>query len=194
MSLFDIILVLLFSSLSTALPDETTDTVDLDVCQVLTIVVYPVIISTYIPSNTAFSVDSTYTIDISNAPTYLDTTITVSSTLTPETYIQTPILTSPAEVWTTSTVYKTNVYTVTSCAPTISDCPERMGQEITETVIDYTTVCPVIPNVKSTLAENTPAVITFTPGAEPTAAPASILEALSNTKFPPTPTHVESSR
>lgn len=42
---------------------------------------------------------------------------------------------------TTSTVYDTKVYTVTSCAPTVTNCP--VGHVTTETVGVYTTVCPV---------------------------------------------------
>lgn len=50
--------------------------------------------------------------------------------------------TSPVE-YTTSTVYKTSVYTITSCAPTVTNCPAKIGQVTTDTIIDYTTVCPV---------------------------------------------------
>ncbi|RYP61701.1 hypothetical protein DL769_007590 [Monosporascus sp. CRB-8-3] len=44
-------------------------------------------------------------------------------------------------VMTTSTVYSTNVYTVTSCAPEVTNCPK--GKVTTELVSLYTTVCPV---------------------------------------------------
>jgi chitinase len=44
---------------------------------------------------------------------------------------------------TTSTVYATSVYTVTSCAATVTDCPARLGHVTTETIALYTTVCPV---------------------------------------------------
>lgn len=44
--------------------------------------------------------------------------------------------------WTTSTVYATNVYTITSCAATVTDCPEK-GSVTTEIVSLYTTYCPV---------------------------------------------------
>ncbi|KAK0116885.1 hypothetical protein ONS96_012731 [Cadophora gregata f. sp. sojae] len=42
---------------------------------------------------------------------------------------------------TTLTVYATQVYTITSCAATVTNCPA--GQVITSTVAAYTTVCPV---------------------------------------------------
>ncbi|GJC97245.1 endochitinase [Colletotrichum higginsianum] len=42
--------------------------------------------------------------------------------------------------WVTSTVYATNTYTITSCAPDIPYCP--VGQVTTEVVPAYTTVCP----------------------------------------------------
>jgi len=40
---------------------------------------------------------------------------------------------------TTSTVYATSVYTVTSCAATVTDCPARLGHVTTETIALYTT-------------------------------------------------------
>ncbi|KAI9801276.1 MAG: hypothetical protein M1833_002846 [Piccolia ochrophora] len=43
---------------------------------------------------------------------------------------------------TTSTLYSTQVYTVTSCAPTVTDCPEGPHVE-TKTIAIGTTVCPV---------------------------------------------------
>ena len=42
----------------------------------------------------------------------------------------------------TSTVSETHVYTVTSCAPEITDCPARIGRVTTEVTV-YTTICPV---------------------------------------------------
>ncbi|RYP10494.1 hypothetical protein DL764_000677 [Monosporascus ibericus] len=44
---------------------------------------------------------------------------------------------------TTSTVYSTKVYTITSCAPEVSNCPVSIGQVTTEVVAISTTVCPV---------------------------------------------------
>jgi len=46
-------------------------------------------------------------------------------------------------LYTTSTVYTTNVYTITSCAATVTDCPAKLGSVTTEVVKLYTTVCPV---------------------------------------------------
>jgi hypothetical protein len=40
-------------------------------------------------------------------------------------------------------VYATNIYTVTSCAPVVTDCPSRIGKVTTEIVSLFTTVCPV---------------------------------------------------
>ncbi|KAK2000411.1 glycoside hydrolase [Colletotrichum falcatum] len=42
--------------------------------------------------------------------------------------------------WTTSTVYTTKTYTVTSCAPEVPYCP--VGQITTKVVPAYTTICP----------------------------------------------------
>lgn len=44
---------------------------------------------------------------------------------------------------TTSTIYSTTVYTVTSCAPTVTDCPGKIGSVTTQTIAISTTVCPV---------------------------------------------------
>jgi hypothetical protein len=41
---------------------------------------------------------------------------------------------------TTSTVYTTITYTITSCHPTVTDC--RIGHLTTDTISVYTTVCP----------------------------------------------------
>lgn len=59
-----------------------------------------------------------------------------------------PVTTYPVSVgttsvpMTTSTVYATSIYTVTSCAPTVTNCPA--GPHLTTDIISlYTTVCPV---------------------------------------------------
>ncbi|KAK6082021.1 endochitinase [Seiridium cupressi] len=45
--------------------------------------------------------------------------------------------------YTTSTVYSTKTYVVTSCAATVTDCPAKIGQTTTEVVAVSTTVCPI---------------------------------------------------
>ncbi|ETS76298.1 hypothetical protein PFICI_11685 [Pestalotiopsis fici W106-1] len=50
--------------------------------------------------------------------------------------------TTPAKL-TTSTVYSTNIYTITSCAPEVKDCPTKKGQVTTEVIAVSTTICPV---------------------------------------------------
>ncbi|KAH8687119.1 WSC domain-containing protein [Tricladium varicosporioides] len=50
---------------------------------------------------------------------------------------------TPTPLMTISTVYTTSVYTVTSCAPTVSNCPAEIGKVVTMTIPLYTTVCPV---------------------------------------------------
>lgn len=44
---------------------------------------------------------------------------------------------------TTSTVYTTSIYTITSCAPEVTNCPARIGKVTTDVISLYTTVCPV---------------------------------------------------
>jgi len=68
--------------------------------------------------------------------------------------------------WTTSTVYATSVYTITSCAATVTNCPEK-GQVTTDIISLYTTVCPV------TATETTPPKYpTSSPAGYPTSKPA----------------------
>jgi len=44
---------------------------------------------------------------------------------------------------TTSTVYTTSIYTITSCAPEVTNCPAKIGKVTTDVISLYTTVCPV---------------------------------------------------
>jgi chitinase len=74
--------------------------------------------------------------------------ITITTTYCPgnetPTITSTPIATSTGgPEMTTSTVFTTKVYTITSCAPTVTDCPAKLGHVTTEIVSLYTTVCPV---------------------------------------------------
>ncbi|EGS22814.1 uncharacterized protein CTHT_0012900 [Thermochaetoides thermophila DSM 1495] len=45
--------------------------------------------------------------------------------------------------WTTSTIYSTKTYVITSCPVTVTDCPSKIGQVTTEVVAVTTTVCPI---------------------------------------------------
>lgn len=63
---------------------------------------------------------------------------------------------------TTSTVYTTKIYTVTSCAPTVTNCPGK-GKVTTEIISLYTTVCPVsAPAPSSTLYSTIYSTKTYT--------------------------------
>ncbi|KAM3550363.1 hypothetical protein ARSEF4850_008379 [Beauveria asiatica] len=73
-------------------------------------------------------------------------TIFVSTTVCPVTKTDeapkpTATPTQPAQEMTTSTVYTTKTYTITSCPPSVPNCP--IGQVTTETKFVSTTVCPV---------------------------------------------------
>ncbi|KAF7960499.1 hypothetical protein EAE96_000179 [Botrytis aclada] len=54
-----------------------------------------------------------------------------------------PVPTTAITSYGTSTVYQTSVYTITSCAPSVTDCPARSGQVTTETISSYTSVYPI---------------------------------------------------
>ncbi|KXX82582.1 Endochitinase 2 [Madurella mycetomatis] len=75
-------------------------------------------------------------------------TIAVSTTVCPVTETATsapePETSDGGSSWTTSTIYSTKTYTITSCAPTATaDCPGKIGHVTTEIVAIGTTVCPV---------------------------------------------------
>ncbi|MCJ1280689.1 hypothetical protein MMC26_000006 [Xylographa opegraphella] len=57
-----------------------------------------------------------------------------------------------AQNYTTSTVYTTQEITVTSCAPTITNCPAESTVLTTITVAAYTTICPVTATMVPTTA------------------------------------------
>jgi hypothetical protein len=83
----------------------------------------------------------------------------------------TPPESSHSAGYTTSTVYSTYTYMISSCAPTVTNCP--YGSVTTETVEAYTTVCPVTetetpgapvtPTVTVQLSYYTPGAAGFTP-------------------------------
>jgi hypothetical protein len=59
---------------------------------------------------------------------------------------------APTEApWTTSTVYSTQTYTITSCASTVTSCPAHSTVVVTSVVPVSTTVCPVTEQPKPTL-------------------------------------------
>jgi chitinase len=66
--------------------------------------------------------------------------------------------------YTTSTVYTTTTYTITSCAPTATDCPDKIGHVTTETIAVSTTICPIT----DVYPTNTPKPATHTPIIIPT--------------------------
>ncbi|KAI1106933.1 hypothetical protein F4804DRAFT_272531 [Jackrogersella minutella] len=77
-----------------------------------------------------------------SSPLSYPTSVTVSFSRTmPSTYsVSSEITTSIM-----STVYSTNIVTVTSCPPSVTNCP--VGQVTTETKSLYTTICPVTQTV-----------------------------------------------
>lgn len=50
--------------------------------------------------------------------------------------------TTPSSSLVLSTVYSTTIYTITSCAATVTDCPARLGSVTTDIISLYTTYCP----------------------------------------------------
>jgi hypothetical protein len=93
-------------------------------------------------------VETTYRIPAENPSAQQTVKTSVISTEAPsvesatESMLKTSIISSEVP-WTTSTVYISTVYTITSCASTMTDCPGRIGSVTTETISQYTTLCPV---------------------------------------------------
>ncbi|KAK6866214.1 hypothetical protein PG995_002742 [Apiospora arundinis] len=88
-----------------------------------------------------------------------------------------------------STVYSTNIYTVTSCAPEVTNCPIK-GEVTTELVSLYTTICPVTnkildgityPQVNAIVAAPTSSVVasSATPGVSSSPVTSSMPESIS---------------
>ncbi|KAL3291832.1 mixed-linked glucanase [Colletotrichum asianum] len=74
---------------------------------------------------------------------------------------ETPIADLPTRL-ATSTVYQTNVKTITSCVPTVTNCPAReTPQIVTEVVPLTTTICPVV-DVPTTMTVSKTEVHTIT--------------------------------
>ncbi|KAF6811610.1 mixed-linked glucanase [Colletotrichum sojae] len=81
------------------------------------------------------------------------------TTAVPETPVETRDLTTRLA---TSTVYETNIKTITSCPPTKTDCPARHTPEVvTEVVPVTTTICPVV-DVPTTMTVSRTQVVTVT--------------------------------
>ncbi|KAK6952115.1 hypothetical protein Daesc_006647 [Daldinia eschscholtzii] len=79
-----------------------------------------------------------------SVPNTISETQSVSATSSPY-----PTGSASTTEYTTSTIYSTTVYTVTSCAPSVTNCPAK-GSVVTETIALYTTVCPVTETQKPT--------------------------------------------
>merc|ERR1712098_75689 len=89
-------------------------------------------------------------------PTYPASTEKTYETTSTEAPKPTYPASSSSVPYTTSTVYETKEYTITSCAPTVTDCP--VGHK-TSTIITKTTVCPV----EETKTPEGPSKPTYTP-------------------------------
>ncbi|KAH8750848.1 hypothetical protein F5883DRAFT_652215 [Diaporthe sp. PMI_573] len=86
------------------------------------------------------------------------------------------------EGMTTSTLTTTNTYTITSCAASVTNCPNSYTQQIvTSMVVSYTTVCPV------TATQTGPAATGGNGGLPSGAAPTSSVAAITGGSSPSSP-------
>ncbi|KAM3443892.1 hypothetical protein MY4824_000340 [Beauveria thailandica] len=109
-------------------------------------------VSTFFPNSSIISTSSS-AVSASSAPT----PITTGSSFPSGSDASSAHLTMSSQEWTTSTVYTTRTYTITGCAPTIANCPEK-GHVVTETIPLYTTVCPVTPTATAPATLSAPSV------------------------------------
>ncbi|KAK4660545.1 Chitinase 2 [Podospora pseudocomata] len=94
-------------------------------------------------------------------------TIAIGTTVCPVTTTDAPVITSSSSLpagYTTSTIYSTKTLTLTSCAPTVTNCPA--GSTTTVVVPIGTTVCPI------SEAEATSTPLPAVPGVETSSKPA----------------------
>ncbi|KAL7621316.1 Chitinase 2 [Parahypoxylon ruwenzoriense] len=159
-------------------------------------------------SSSATSSDSASAHSTLSSTSSLSSTVATSSSdhLTPSStlsYLATITTTSSSSVeYTVSTVMTTRTYTVTSCAPTVTNCPGE-GSIVTETIPLYTTVCPVTetqkkpadaPLTMSTIYSTKISTITACPPSVPNCPVGSITTetiAISTTVYPVAETETE---
>ncbi|KAH7310140.1 hypothetical protein BKA65DRAFT_166725 [Rhexocercosporidium sp. MPI-PUGE-AT-0058] len=111
---------------------------------------------TYVISSCAPTVINCPYGSVTTSVSHYTTVCPATSTETAKGYpTPTPEYSGSVTKYTTSTVYATSVYTITSCAPTVTNCP--LGHVTTEIVKLYTTVCPVTPTATR------PATVTLVP-------------------------------
>ncbi|KAF1358242.1 hypothetical protein EJ07DRAFT_76447, partial [Lizonia empirigonia] len=68
--------------------------------------------------------------------------------------------TTPMSDYVTSIIYSTQIFTVTACPSTVSDCPARSTSLVTSVIVVGTTVCPESDLTTATSAPSAPAVVT----------------------------------
>lgn len=94
----------------------------------------------------------------------ITTAPSLSVPVSPSSSVRYPVANSSAPTggddMVTSTIYATSVYTITSCAAGVVNCPASYQKEIlvTQTVDVYTTVCPVSANITLPTTTSTNAV------------------------------------
>ena len=82
MALFNHVFVLVSIFLVTCYGQNNTYQIEQNICQIYTRVETPVVVSTFVPSNTVLTFSDGCTVTVDNAPTTLFTTVTLTSTLT----------------------------------------------------------------------------------------------------------------
>ncbi|KAI1378941.1 hypothetical protein F4677DRAFT_410109 [Hypoxylon crocopeplum] len=135
--------------------------------------------SAYEATTSSYAVDTTSSVYEATSSSYVvDTTSSVyeatSSSYAVETSSSAAVSSySVTSYLTTSTVYATSVQTVTSCGPTVPNCPAGSTVLTTVTVAVSTTICPV-----------TETVGVSTPATTPTSAPAESTYVASSATLP----------
>jgi len=120
-----------------------------------------------------------------NGPHEVTVTVPLYTTICPVTETETPSPATsspsgPATVrYTTSTVITTSIYTISKCAPTVTDCPYTTKPVITTDIITlYTTICPISEETGTPISVSLPPL---------TGVPSSIAAGGISYSFAPTP-------
>ncbi|KAJ5910942.1 uncharacterized protein N7473_000245 [Penicillium subrubescens] len=112
-------------------------------------------------------------VESSTNPPVSSTVWTYPTTTPPAPTETTPVSTD----WTTSTVWTTEEITITSCAPTVTNCPSHSTTVVTSTYVASTTVCPPRPTDQTTEVYPSPPAETETRSASPPVPETSIVPA-----------------
>ncbi|TID06083.1 putative endo-1,3(4)-beta-glucanase [Colletotrichum higginsianum] len=93
--------------------------------------------------------------DVPNCPARTSTVVTSEIIPVPTTEGEKPVPVT-TEIPTVLTTFKTNIVTITSCAPEVPDCPARTSTIVTSELISTTVPVPGVPGKPTDVSQNPP--------------------------------------